>query len=476
MATSYVRDIRATAWISSLRLTSWGWVRLVLKYGQLYDKLKAGKFKPKLPDHIMIEKRGIYHLVLDPLKPDWFFCDRQMVPILDIIDGTRTIEQIIAEGADLSKTSIDVTESFIAFLVDELFLMAISDSDELPPFKDMILDRVYLHITSKCNQNCEYCYRDLNKIQILSLTLENIEHIITQLASLCRGITIILTGGEPTLHPNIVEICKMIKSFGFYIEINTNGSLLPDYPELLETVDIFNISLDGSKQEIHEALRGHGTYQRTLNAISFLQKKKAFFTIVPTITSRNIDDMPGLLIKYNELDCTFRNNVFMKLGKGEINSQLAVQPEKLCTLFHQIDRLRTDRKNIPFKKLIPDRYVRKICCGMGVCTISISPEGDVFPCQLMHIPAFKMGNIHVSSIEDIYWNSSITDFLRGLNVIQFDKCKSCNIKYLCGGGCRARALFEQGSIYSDDGMCLFWELVLPSGIWEDMDYPNAWTK
>lgn len=432
-----------------------------------FDKLKDTTFSPKLPNHILIQKCENYCLVLDSSKPDWFFCSEDFLPLLKIIDGTRTIGQIRREGTQVLNIPLEIVDSLLKFLIDELYIIEISDFDPSIKFEGMLLDMVYIHLTSRCNQSCIYCYRLTNNCLDNELNYDEIKNLVYEIASISPGITIVLTGGEPLLHKDIVKICDFIKAQGFRIEINTNGQLIPKFPKLIGLVDVFNVSLDGSRQEIHEALRGPGTYLRTKKAISFLEENEAKFVIKPTFTSQNIADLPNLLSEYKNVHCSFKSNVFIKTGRGKYEDGFVISPKDLCNASEQFIRFGDASKVQTSQDFLPKKFIRKISCGMGVKCISIESNGDVYPCQLMHIDTLLMGNIRSSSLNKIYFHSSVSAFCRGLNVNNFNECKSCQIKYLCGGGCRARALFERGSLNSADGLCEFWRYVFPRSICYD---------
>lgn len=67
---------------------------------------------------------------------------------------------------------------------------------------------------------------------------------------------------------------------------------------------------------------------------------------------------------------------------------------------------------------------------------------------------FKVGNVLVTSIKDLWDNSEILNKLRCLNVDSLnEKCKRCFIRYYCGGGCRGETYFLTGSIKSPYPFC-----------------------
>lgn len=78
-----------------------------------------------------------------------------------------------------------------------------------------------ISIISACNMKCVYCHNEGNT-KISMLYIEDIKEIIEKSYGL--GMTNVrLTGGEPLIHPQIFEICKMLtEEYGLKVGINTN--------------------------------------------------------------------------------------------------------------------------------------------------------------------------------------------------------------------------------------------------------------
>ena len=68
-------------------------------------------------------------------------------------------------------------------------------------------------------------------------------------------------------------------------------------------------------------------------------------------------------------------------------------------------------------------------CAIAEGEISIAPNGDVYPCQLLHNPEFLCGNIRSTPIAQIYADSAAAKRCRALTVDNLDKCNRCAIKY-----------------------------------------------
>jgi hypothetical protein len=88
----------------------------------------------------------------------------------------------------------------------------------------------WLEPTSKCNLYCDGCYRENRNNS--HKTLDEIRSDLEVFKALRKTDSISVAGGEPLMHPEIIEIVRMIKEMGWKPVINTNGELLT--PELLE--------------------------------------------------------------------------------------------------------------------------------------------------------------------------------------------------------------------------------------------------
>lgn len=97
-------------------------------------------------------------------------------------------------------------------------------------------------------------------------------------------------------------------------------------------------------------------------------------------------------------------------------------------------------------------------CGAGRRCVSVSHDGSIYPCHMLHIPELRVGNAFVDSGEDIRKGLASRPLQ---SVDEVPGCKSCDIRYLCGGGCRARMMYASGSCFSNrsscDSYCMFYQ-------------------
>lgn len=141
--------------------------------------------------------------------------------------------------------------------------------------------KLRLLLTSDCTARCGYCHNEGQPKDSRHLSLADIVHVLNTLAAgQLRVDEIILSGGEPTLHPQLTEIAQRSKASGARVSINTHGAhpgllkrALPWIDELKIHIDSFNpqrqkqsmgLSIDKVLQSI-EASRQHPGLRTVVN-------------------------------------------------------------------------------------------------------------------------------------------------------------------------------------------------------------------
>ena len=321
-----------------------------------------------------------------------------------------------------------------------------------------------IDITTACNLKCKHC-------RVESITynmgLEEIETICKKLSEY-KTKMLFISGGEPLIRQDIVEVVTVAKKYIPLITINTNATLLTE--KLLQNlidagVNYIQVSLDGLEKE-HDEIRGEGTFQKTLDSIRIIAKytDKISLHVSSVVSKINIDRMDEFvdyLIDKNKLPIQiigFKRYLPKNVMAGVCNlgkngfELLNAKVDKLADLYQDKTKIVMDSpiKNI-YKK---DEVINTInkynlaCAGCSAATggIAIRTNGDVSPCSLLDI---NIGNILSDSIEDLYETKAVQDLInRKLN----GKCGKCEYRIICGG-CRAAALLNDGDYLSEDPEC-----------------------
>jgi MoaA/NifB/PqqE/SkfB family radical SAM enzyme len=280
---------------------------------------------------------------------------------------------------------------------------------------------------------------------------------------------ITLFGGEPFLHPNIVEIIAHVKDIGLHCLVITNGTLLAQFAgELVDKgLDELNISIDGGR-DLHDKIRGlPGIFDQVMGGIQKINdwkkqrsKSRPLINLQCTITQYNyerLDELIGVARRAQANSLTFHNLIF--LSKNLIEKQKAFDQKFGCSskdwegfVFEAgIDpfKLYCKMKDILSKHYefavdffpnfsqkglaeyygnsdyLPSEYAPR-CISPWVCAY-IFPEGEVRPCLNC---SFSFGNVKRASFLNI-WNSDKAIFYRKALRKEgiFPVCRRCTELY-----------------------------------------------
>lgn len=162
-----------------------------------------------------------------------------------------------------------------------------------------------VEITSSCNLTCPMCYAS-SAPGGKHLPLDECKRAIDRLvevegrAEVCQ-----LSGGEPTVHPQLEEIIDYALGQKIdYVMINTNGIRLGRDPKLVEKIaahrDRMEIyfQLDGLNDDVNQKLRGEPLLEQKLQALDALQAADIHVTLVATLQGGVNDDQIGPLVKF----------------------------------------------------------------------------------------------------------------------------------------------------------------------------------
>ena len=162
-----------------------------------------------------------------------------------------------------------------------------------------------VEVTSSCNLTCPMCYAS-SAPGGKHLSLEECKAAIDRLVvAEGRAEVIQLSGGEPTIHPQLAEIIEYALSQAVdYVMINTNGIRFAKDERLLETVakhrDRMEIyfQMDGLRDDVNLALRGESLLDTKLQAIEKLSDAGIQMTLVCTLQGGVNDDQMGPLVEF----------------------------------------------------------------------------------------------------------------------------------------------------------------------------------
>lgn len=276
-------------------------------------------------------------------------------------------------------------------------------------------------VTSQCNGRCSHCFNWKNLNQRNDLSYEEIEELSRQLG---RIDSLLISGGEPFLRKDLVEICRVffennkIKS----LSIPTNG-LLPtviaeETQKILQIArkqKIFvNISLDGTER-VHDKIRHiSGAFRNVIETYRQLVKFKQKYTNLKigvniTVSSENYQDLFQLITDLKVLTPDLENLNFSFLrGCPKDPAHKMPSRENLVKIYRHITRL--FRMNQPLiSKTIGDAIFKLkikmlhkqrqiLTCQAGRLMGVVDANGDVRLCELLP----PIGNLRNASFKTIW--------------------------------------------------------------------------
>jgi radical SAM protein with 4Fe4S-binding SPASM domain len=310
---------------------------------------------------------------------------------------------------------------------------------------------VMIEVEPLCNLQCDFCFNDYSFAKsgrgAHRLSTKKVLAIIEALAG--AGIDKVrLTGGEPLLNSDVWLMAEAAKTAGLEVKLNTNGFLISkdNVGRIAELFDNVLVSMQAENGQVDNS--------RQLEAFDLLKEAGLKMLRVGSVANRQ------LIGELNEIDASLRKHGVDKweiyrpvgrLGSGFASVDLSRLVDKLL-LARQSRRLAYDDLKIinplPFCAYDPFK-VSAVCVGAhtsdGYERMAVDPRGFAKPTYYI--------DVDLGEPEDVVgcWNHP---FMKKMRAGEFlpNKCRSCDFRLVCRGGCRFSAHLSQGDYAADDPM------------------------
>ncbi|RLG84495.1 MAG: radical SAM protein [Thermoprotei archaeon] len=311
--------------------------------------------------------------------------------------------------------------------------------------------------TAKCNLNCRHCYTYRFR-KLCELTLDEKIELVRELAEI--GINHLnITGGEPLIHRDIRRILDVIYDLGLDVSIVTNATYIPrDIVSYLKKVDAYlYISVDGPK-EVHDTIRGVGSFEKTCKNIKMLRDNDIPFTIVMAINRLNYNYVEKVIDLALELGAEEAALIpVMPSGKA-METKIYIDGSNLVRAVKAAEK-KADELGynialwcMPFAPLIiKSPYMRYYFCRT-YDVVDISPCGELLACDIIDIKVTNIrGKGFKKAWEEYVENETIANIVDPKDLEE--PCVKCPIKNYCKGGCFARSYVWFGRLNAGDPLC-----------------------
>jgi len=195
-----------------------------------------------------------------------------------------------------------------------------------------------LHLTGRCNLRCQHCYMNGSPNRQEQLPFEWIVETLGIAPSL--GIsTLFLTGGEPLLYPQFIDIARIASSIeGVSTTVCTNATLIRQHhANLFASLGLnVHVSIDGGS-DYHDSFRNsEGAFQQAVNGIRLLIEAGVPVTIVTTVTQKNFNQFLQIADWAKNVGAQrLLVQPLLNLGRGSSIQQQQLTSEQLNILIYQ---------------------------------------------------------------------------------------------------------------------------------------------
>ncbi len=256
-----------------------------------------------------------------------------------------------------------------------------------------------VEITARCNLNCVHCYVNQpvadKVVQGQELPLAEWARIIDEIVA-AGCLWLLITGGEPLVRPDILDIYTYAKERGLIITLVTNGTLLtPKIADHLARWRPFSveITLYGHTAETYEAVtRVPGSFQRCRRGIQLLLERHLPVTLKTMVLTMNASELEDMQAWAQGLGARFRIDpvVNARLDGSSQPCGYRLSPEQLVAMdLADQDRSREWREL--FRNNQPEFSTRNLFrCGAGRTGFLIDPSGVMSMCVLVREPGIAL--------------------------------------------------------------------------------------
>jgi radical SAM protein with 4Fe4S-binding SPASM domain len=328
-------------------------------------------------------------------------------------------------------------------------------------------------VTGACNLSCIHCHAASGKPDPNELSTDEGKRLIDQIAQVDAFRTLVYTGGEPLVRPDIFDLLKHSKAVGFANIIATNGTLIDEEMawRLKEHGVVCNaISIDAADPDIHNFIRKTPrAFDLAIRAIEATKKAGILLQINTTAMEYNMRHLSELIDFVDNQDVSILLMYqLVAVGRGEKIEKATLKKSASEDLSRLISKKQKYTKTIiepvagpqywPYileKKGVENGMMFKFAenvfhgCAAGRGFVYIKSNGDVWPCPFVEV---NTGNVRENSFKEIYEESPVFINLRNRETTLKGLCGDCRYRTICGG-CRGRALAYSGDYLAEDPRC-----------------------
>ncbi|HTM36433.1 MAG TPA: radical SAM protein [Terriglobales bacterium] len=284
---------------------------------------------------------------------------------------------------------------------------------------------VHVDITYRCNERCQHCYLDHEDAGEMST--DEVKDGLRQLAQ-AGAFFLTISGGEPLLRRDCLEILAYARKLSFNVKLKTNGLLIGEQQaaQLCELgIEQVQISVYSHRSSVHDSItKIRGSWLRTLEAIRRLKSQGLRVTIANVLMKENIQDYAEVQALARELGvhCTLDPTITPKMDGNTDILAMRISGDRLAPVFHDPSLVGNVDEFCAPPGPVDDDILDGIPCSAGHTSCYISPYGDVYPCVQFPLTC---GNLRKQSFWEIWRGSPQFKEVRSIRARELHTCSGC---------------------------------------------------
>ncbi|MCI5138592.1 MAG: radical SAM protein [Candidatus Electrothrix sp. AR1] len=306
-------------------------------------------------------------------------------------------------------------------------------------------------LTHRCSFRCVHCYlgdqKSIRKHQHRELDTETVFRLLDEMVE-AGTLFLLLTGGDPMIRSDFVEIYKYAVRAGLLVTVFCNGSLVSDeivrafveYPPR-----ILEITVYGATQQTFEAVTQQpGSFSACMAGIERLQKAGIRLRLKTMVLTLNVNEFSAIRQLAADLGMPFRHDCSLHAaiahednsGRSNVSTdksrltdplQYRLAPEMAAAVDLSVEKLALELAEAAKKSCLSETTDRLYYCGAGKTSYHIDPYGELHPCLMVRTHS---GNVCRQGGIQAGWDGVFREFISCKASTSF-LCNRCGEKEVC---------------------------------------------
>jgi len=215
----------------------------------------------------VVDDRVLY---IDALHPTYIVVSLDGAKVIDLLMKRNSLRDVILHLQKSCQYSLSDAIDLVKAVLVEVDAKDFYGSRKSAPHLERKKNNIQLHLTNCCNLSCRHCYMNAGKKLNYELMTHEWKSLLDEYSLLVENGSVCFTGGEPLTRADIWDIAKYSKEKGNNNILFSNGCLINSsdiVAKLEESIDRIQISLDGTTEEIHDSIRGKGSFAGSMGCL-----------------------------------------------------------------------------------------------------------------------------------------------------------------------------------------------------------------